>query len=134
MGEYSFSNWKVAICSLYKRLHFESVGPVQGRPVVFDDTVYFVPCRNKREARAICDLLSSEESVKFLSAHIFWDSKRPITTSVLNRVNIESLAEMLGRSDEIRGRHDSLPTAQDGLPSFLKPPTHSAQLAVKKET
>ncbi len=44
VGDYSFAPWKVAISGFYKRLIFAPVGPVEGRPVVFDDTSYFVPC------------------------------------------------------------------------------------------
>jgi hypothetical protein len=103
VGDYAFAEWKAAIGSLYKRLQFVVVGPFEDKPVIFDDTVYFLPCKTQEEAQTLCDLLNSEESKAFYSAHIFWDSKRPITASVLGKIDIEKLAELYGKGREISG-------------------------------
>ena len=42
VGEYTFKPWKIAISGLYKNLFFQLVGPISGKPVVFDDTVSFL--------------------------------------------------------------------------------------------
>ena len=104
VGDYSFTDWKVAICSLYKRLTFVAVGPFEGKPVIFDDTVYFLPCRTESEARTICDLLNSEKAQSFFSTYIFWDSKRPITASLLSKIDIGKLARIYGKTVEFAGR------------------------------
>ncbi|HVU66034.1 MAG TPA: hypothetical protein VHD63_02845, partial [Ktedonobacteraceae bacterium] len=44
IGSYTFAPYKVAISGLYKRWQFQVVGPIDEKPVVFDDTCYFIPC------------------------------------------------------------------------------------------
>jgi hypothetical protein len=101
VGEYSFSFWKVAISGLYKRLHFAVVGPFAGKPVVLDDTCYFLPCRTEEEARYLASLLNSKIAAGFLGAFIFWDAKRPITVGVLNRLSLLALARESGSEDTL---------------------------------
>ena len=97
VGPYSFAPWKVAISGFYKKLHFVAVGPINGRPVVFDDTIYLLPCRSKEEACFIEELLRSEAAQDFFNAMIHWSDKRPITVEILKRLSINKLASMLGR-------------------------------------
>jgi predicted RNA methylase len=101
VGPYTFAPWKVAISALYKRLHFVSVGPLRGKPRVFDDTTYFVPCESEDEARLLARLLNSEPATEFFAARIFWDSKRPITVDLLSKLNISALADALGVQQEL---------------------------------
>jgi len=76
------------------------IGPVNGRPVVFDDTIYFLPCWSEEEACFIEALLRSEPAQCFLHSMIHWDEKRPITVEILKRLSIRKLAAMLGRERE----------------------------------
>ncbi len=101
VGDYTFAPWKVAICGLYKKLEFKVVGPQDGKPVVFDDTVYFLSCESEGEATLIRDCLHSTSGQEFLRSFIFWDSKRPITVEVLSRLDLLSLADELGRLEEL---------------------------------
>jgi len=71
VGPYSFAPWKVAISGFYKTLHFVKIGPVEGRPVVFDDTIYFLPCWSEEEACFVEGLLRSEASARVSQ---FYDS------------------------------------------------------------
>ena len=96
VGSYSFSPWKVAISGFYKRLEFRSVAPVNGSPVVLDDTCYFVPCESKGEAEYLEELLNSEAARGFFRSFVFWDAKRPITASLLASLDIGLLAEEHG--------------------------------------
>ncbi len=91
VGSYSFTPWKVAISGLYKRLTFTAIGPIEGRPVVFDDTVSFLACASEDEARHIADLLNAPRAQEFLNAMIFWTDKRPITTGLLRRLSLKTL-------------------------------------------
>lgn len=102
IGPYTFAPWKVAISGLYKRLEFVVVGPIDGRPTVLDDTAYFLPCESEREAVLLGDLLNSPVARDFLSSLIFWDSKRPITSAVLSRLNLPALAADCGKSLELK--------------------------------
>jgi hypothetical protein len=96
VGDYSFARWKVAVSGLYKKLNFTQIGSFAGKPIVLDDTSYFLPCRTKQEAELIANLLNSEISKEFFSGFIFWDAKRPITVEVLQRLNIPALAQEVG--------------------------------------
>lgn len=91
VGDYTFAPYKVAICGLYKRLDFRLVRPIEGKPVVFDDTVYFVSFHSEEEALKAIDFLSSPAVQEFYSALIFWDEKRPIKSSLLNSLNWKEL-------------------------------------------
>jgi len=98
VGAYTFAPWKIAISGFYKKLHFAAVGPYEGRPVVLDDTSYFLACRSEPEARFVADLLNSEPARAFFSAFVFWDAKRPITIDLLRRLDLSALARELGVS------------------------------------
>jgi hypothetical protein len=101
VGPYTFAPWKVAISALHKRLAFVAVGPVEGRPVVFDDTCYHLSCDSEAEARLIALMLTSDCSQELLGALVFWDAKRPITTEVLQRVDLRRVAARLGLASEL---------------------------------
>jgi len=101
VGTYTFAPWKVSICGFYKKLQFRIVGPRDGKPVVFDDTVYFIPCKSKQEAELIHKCLHSSLAQEFLGAFVFWDSKRPVTAEVLRRLDLIALAEELGFVEDL---------------------------------
>ena len=102
VGKYTFASWKVAISGFYKKLQFVKVGTVEGKPIILDDTAYFVTCHSEREADLVCSLLNSEPARRFFSALIFWDAKRPITVSVLKLLDLQSLAESLGQGEQLK--------------------------------
>ena len=97
VGEYSFAPAKVAISGLYKNLHFQSIGSFAGKPVMVDDTCYFIPCDTKPEADFFANLLNSETAQRFISALVFTDAKRPVTIDVLKRIDLTKLAEHVGQ-------------------------------------
>jgi hypothetical protein len=76
VGDYAFSEWKVAISGFYKKLNFQVVGPIGGKATVFDDTVYFISAESKDEAEFLCMLLNSEPCQRYLNSMIFWDEKK----------------------------------------------------------
>ena len=90
VGSYTFLNWKIAICGLYKKLEFNLIGPINNKPVVFDDTVYFLSYKTEDEARAVLNFINRAKTLKFLDSMIFWDEKRPIKSSVLNSLKLPS--------------------------------------------
>lgn len=73
------------------------VGPHEGKPVVLDDTCYFLPCHSAEDCREIAALLMSQPAQEFFAASIFWDAKRPVTARLLNQLDLEVLARYLGR-------------------------------------
>ena len=100
VGPYSFAPWKVAIAGLYKEFRFAKVGPVDGRPVLLDDTCYFYPCESEAECDLLHRMVSSPPAIEFWSSMVFWDAKRPVTAKLLNRLDLGRLAEMLGLEDD----------------------------------
>jgi hypothetical protein len=118
VGPYSFSPWKIAISGLYKKLAFSLVGPYQGKPVMLDDTAYFLPFPTRLEAESVLSLLNSDLAKEFLSTQIFWDAKRPITSDLLGRLNIDRLASELGVDIEHAGNASLERPDQALLPLF----------------
>ncbi len=97
VGSYTFTPWKIAICGLYNKLDFKLVGKISDKPVVFDDTVYFLSFDNEKVANQTLKLLTSPTAIKFYSSLIFWDEKRPIKSSILNSLNLTALANIEAR-------------------------------------
>jgi len=119
VGDYSFAPWKVAICGLYKQLEFRAVGSYRGKPVVFDDTCYFIACQSEQEADYLAGLLNSPVAREFFSAFIFWDAKRPVTIDVLRRLDLVALAEETGSRDVVTAHlslHEAVATAAGRSP------------------
>jgi hypothetical protein len=96
IGLYSFKGWKIAISGLYKQLKFCLVKPINGKPVMFDDTVNFLSFETEEEAKFIFELITSTPAIEFLDSMIFWDEKRPITIDILRRLSLKAVARELG--------------------------------------
>lgn len=125
VGRYSFAPWKVAVSGFAKTLRFVVVGPSRRRPVVFDDTVYFLACRSREEAAALARRLESPRARRFLESMIFWESKRPVTKEILDRLDPAGLDAPETPSD-LRGvpvhaslLHSCPPPSKRGAPATL---------------
>lgn len=100
VGEYTFKPWKVVISGLYKNIKFSVVGSFKDKPILVDDTCYTLSFDSKEKATFVNDLLNSSVCQNLLRSLIFADNKRPITASILNRVNIKELSKQLNKYDE----------------------------------
>jgi hypothetical protein len=100
VGDYSFSPAKVAISGFYKNVHFRALGSANGKPIVVDDTCYFLPCASENEASFFAELLNSAPAQQLLSSLVFKDAKRPITVDILRRIDFLKLAQRRGRLEE----------------------------------
>jgi hypothetical protein len=100
IGDYSFTPWKVAVSGLHKTPRFIFIKPFENKPVLFDDTCYFLSFQNAKEAKIVAEILNSEPCLQFISALIFQDSKRPVTVELLERLNLHTIAEAAGLIDE----------------------------------
>ena len=101
VGAYTFQPWRVAIAGFYKKLNFQVVGSFEDKPIVLDDTCYFVPCGSQAEAVYVHGLLHSKPAQEFLNAFVFWDSKRPVTVGLLGRLDLLAVAQEVGAEDEL---------------------------------
>jgi hypothetical protein len=79
-----------------------TVGPIQGKPAVLDDTSYFLPCQTQEQAEYLVALLNSPTAQAFYRAFVFWDAKRPITADLLRRLNLRRLAEETGSKEKFQ--------------------------------
>jgi hypothetical protein len=100
IGDYTFAPWKVAVSGLHRTARFSLIGPVDGKPVLFDDASYFLPFENEKEARMVTAILNSPVCQQFLASLVFTDSKRPITVELLQRLNLHAIAVEAGVADE----------------------------------
>lgn len=91
IGDYSFAPYKVAISGLHKVPKFRVIEPVNGRPVMLDDTCYFIPCSSLQEAIQLANFLNDPVCLNYLNSIVFLDAKRPITKKLLQRIHIPSL-------------------------------------------
>jgi hypothetical protein len=93
VGDYSFTKYKVAISGLYKSTHFTLVKPDNSKPIMLDDTCYFIGF-NKLEMAQIAHYLTNSNLVqKFLKSIIFSDSKRSINKDILMRIDFAKAFE-----------------------------------------
>lgn len=93
IGEYSFKKYKVAISGFYKNPMFSLV--YGEKPVMLDDTCYFISFDNYDDAYITMLILNSSLVKKFLKNIAFLDSKRPFTKKVLKRVDIHKCLNLL---------------------------------------
>ena len=124
VGNYSFTPWKVAISGFYKKISFSAVGNIDGKPIMVDDTCYFIPCESEEEAGLVANLLNSEVCINFIKSLVFFDAKRPVNIDILKRVDIKKLAESANLTEKVL---QYLPYAQQ----FMSP---QQLLIFEKET
>ena len=98
IGPYSFAPWKVAISGFYKRLDFRCIGPVDGKPVILDDTCYFLPCQTEDDAGFLANMVNSKSARGFFRSFIFRDARRPVTVQLLGSLDLGLLAKEIGTS------------------------------------
>jgi len=92
IGDYAFLPYKVAISGLYKTSKFTLVLPDNGKPLMLDDTCYFLGFSNYAAAVFTLALLNAPLVQTFMQSIVFWDSKRAISKDVLMRLDLCKIA------------------------------------------
>jgi len=95
IGDYSFQPFKVAISGLYKTFNFSLILPLNDKPLMLDDTCYFLGFDNLEFAAYTTVLLNSDRTKEFLKAISFNDAKRTFTKDILMRIDLSKLASQL---------------------------------------
>ncbi|MBL0708728.1 MAG: hypothetical protein JJW00_06750, partial [Sulfurimonas sp.] len=72
----------------------------KNKPMMLDDTCYFIPCRSEKEANYWVGLFNSNEMQRFLKSLIFMDAKRPVTVDILKRIDMSALASKIGNHEK----------------------------------
>ncbi len=85
-----------------KQIWFTAVGPQNDKPIMLDDTCYFLPCQSEEEAELLTNLLNADAARQFFQAFIFWDAKRPITGKILQQLDILALAKELNKLAQLQ--------------------------------
>jgi len=95
IGDYSFADYKVAVSGLYKSTHFTLISPFDTKPIMLDDTCYFIGFNNLKIAEIAHLIVNSDLVQKFLNSIIFTDSKRSINKDILMRIDFEKAFDAL---------------------------------------
>jgi hypothetical protein len=128
IGDYAFAPYKVAVSGLYKAPRFRVLGPVNGRPVMVDDTCYFVPCVSAEQAALVGALLNHPTCTDLIDSLVFWDAMRPITKKLLQRLDLAALAARCDPADLLAPVNATL-EALGAAPLAAAPDDWSALLA-----
>jgi hypothetical protein len=115
IGPYSFAPYKVAISGMHKQPRFRALPPVQGRPVMLDDTCYFLPCPTAEEASILTALCNDRITQGLIGSLIFRDNKRPITKKLLQRVDLLAVLQQTAR-DSLLARATEVLNDELGTP------------------
>ena len=94
VGDYSFASFKVAISGLYKSTHFTLVLPKNNKPIMLDDTCYFIGFDNRMDAEIAHFILNSKHVQDLLKSIIFSDSKRAVNKDTLMRIDLRKAYQL----------------------------------------
>ena len=99
VGDYSYSKYKVGVSGFYKQPLFSVLYSDDEKPVMTDDTSYFI-CFDSYDTAYVAMLLLNSDKVRgFLSSIAFLDSKRPYTKKILERIDFGKIVESLTMDD-----------------------------------
>jgi hypothetical protein len=99
IGEYSFKPYKVAISGLYKTYHFTLVLPQKDKPVMLDDTCYFIGFDKIEFAVYAIILLNYSKTEEFLKSITFSDAKRVFTKDLLMRLDLLNISKIISQKE-----------------------------------
>ncbi|MHA1367667.1 MAG: hypothetical protein ACTSP5_14825 [Candidatus Heimdallarchaeota archaeon] len=91
IGDYAFKSFKVAIAGFYKIPYFALLQPIENKPVIVDDTSYYLGFETYKEALFVATALNSKLSQEFFESIVFLDAKRPFTKEMLMRLDINQI-------------------------------------------
>ena len=91
IGDYSFKPYKVAISGMYKATKFSLVTTSNDKPIMLDDTCYFIGFDTLMEAEITQFLLNIETTQQFIQSIAFTDAKRMITKDLLMRIGLTEI-------------------------------------------
>lgn len=94
VGDYSYAPYKVSVSGFYKQPIFSLA---KGKkPIMFDDTCYFIPFKRESDAKTCMLLLNSPLVQEYYSCIAFLDNKRPFSKKVLSSINLANALDLVG--------------------------------------
>ncbi len=131
IGDYSYSKYKVAISGFYKNPNFVLLKGE--KPIMLDDTCYFVGFDDLKDAFITMTLLNSEIVNKFLYSIAFLDKKRPYTKDILMRIDLKKLLNYVDYksfNDMAKKYDNSIKITQEDFNKYLRHFNESEQLSL----
>ncbi|NHI94144.1 MAG: hypothetical protein EAX96_16760 [Candidatus Lokiarchaeota archaeon] len=95
VGDYAFKPYKIGISGFNKNPKFCLIFPIKNKPVMLDDTSYYLSFESFNAAFYIWILLNSEDVRNFLLSIAFLDSKRPFNKGNLMRIEIQKYLKLI---------------------------------------
>ena len=95
VGDYSYSKFKVGVSGFYKQPLFSVLYSDDEKPVMTDDTSYFICFDSYDMAYVAMLILNSDKVQGFLTSIAFLDAKRPYTKKVLERIDFDKIVDSL---------------------------------------
>ncbi len=120
VGDYSYSKFKVGVSGFYKQPLFSVLYSDDEKPVMTDDTSYFICFGSYDMAYVAMLLLNSEKVQGFLTSIAFLDAKRPYTKKVLERIDFDKIVDSL-TIDELNETEQKL-----NLPYYITIPMYDS--------
>ncbi|MHA1264068.1 MAG: hypothetical protein ACTSRS_02435 [Candidatus Helarchaeota archaeon] len=108
IGDYAFKPYKIAISGFYKTPLFAFIFPINQKPVMLDDTCYYLFFEDFLSAFFTWILLNHDIVSEFLSSIVFLDNKRPYSKEILMRIDFTKVAKSLPFNDLKRFYKDHL--------------------------
>lgn len=99
IGDYSYAAYKVGISGFYKEPLFSILYSSTGKPVMTDDTAYFICLPTYSTAYVAMLYLNSQRVIEFLKSIAFLDAKRPYTKKVLARLDFQKIVAQISWSE-----------------------------------
>ena len=97
IGDYTWSKFKVGVSGFYKKPIFSLL--VDDKPVMLDDTSYFLGFEDYNTAYTIMLILNSNQVQSFLKQIANLESKRPYTKKILSRISLEKSFAIISYED-----------------------------------
>ncbi|MBF0776097.1 methyltransferase [Streptococcus azizii] len=95
IGDYSYSSYKVGVSGFYKKPLFSLLYAHDAKPIMMDDTGYFISFDDYNLAYVAMLCLNSVAVQSFLESIAFLDAKRPYTKKVLQRIDFKKVVSFL---------------------------------------
>ena len=105
IGDYSYAPYKVGLSGFYKKPLFSLLH--SEKPVMTDDTAYFLPFEDYDTAYCMMLLLNSQTVQQFLLSIAFLDNKRPYTVKLLSRLDLKKCIDVVS-FEEIKQTENDL--------------------------
>lgn len=99
IGSYSYSQYKVGVSGFYKDPFFSVLLSPDGKPVMTDDTSYFITFSTYDAAYTAMLYLNSSPVQSFLKNIAFLDAKRPYTKKVLSRLDFSKIIRQVNLTE-----------------------------------